>query len=194
MCLGNHEEARTFLRQSLDLAAAIGNTRAVVATGLNLADAHRYTGDVQTANALYRSALSTARSQHPELVDFALQPTGKHGDGARRPRECPRPSPGGAAAADRQGGRRVGRVHAGSTRPGGTADRPGRRIGGRRRGAAPLERLLDLMVPVPHHCPDAGPVGCIGDRHGFRPDQPVLRHSGLPSAVLVSAPKHWARR
>ncbi|MBV6700113.1 tetratricopeptide repeat protein [Kitasatospora aureofaciens] len=78
MCLGHHEEARTFLRQSLDLAAAIGNTRAVVATGLNLGDAHRYAGDVQTADALYRSALNTARSQHPELVDFALQHTGKH--------------------------------------------------------------------------------------------------------------------
>ncbi|MFB7907731.1 hypothetical protein ACFC1T_14965 [Kitasatospora sp. NPDC056076] len=52
--------------------------RAVVATGLNLGDAHRYAGDVQTADALYRSALNTARSRHPELVDFALQHTGKH--------------------------------------------------------------------------------------------------------------------
>ncbi|MFJ9691536.1 tetratricopeptide repeat protein [Kitasatospora sp. NPDC101183] len=78
MCLGNHEEARTILRQSLDLAAALGNTRAVVATGLNLGDAHRYAGDVQTADALYRSALDAARSRHPELVDFALQHTGKH--------------------------------------------------------------------------------------------------------------------
>ncbi|MFH8381895.1 tetratricopeptide repeat protein [Kitasatospora sp. NPDC018058] len=78
MCLGNHEEARAILRQSLDLAAAIGNTRAVVATGLNLGDAHRYAGDVRTADALYRSALNTARNQHPELVDFALQHTGKH--------------------------------------------------------------------------------------------------------------------
>ncbi|MFF4816084.1 hypothetical protein ACFY2K_16015 [Kitasatospora sp. NPDC001309] len=78
MCLGHHEEARAFLRQSIDLAAAIGNTRAVVATGLNLGDAHRYAGDVQTADALYLSALNTARSRHPELVDFALQHTGKH--------------------------------------------------------------------------------------------------------------------
>ncbi|MFD7586172.1 hypothetical protein ACFV84_12230 [Kitasatospora sp. NPDC059811] len=78
MCLGHHAEARTFLRQSLDLAAAIGNTRAVVATGLNLGDAHRYAGAVQAADALYRSALNTARSQHPELLDFALQHTGKH--------------------------------------------------------------------------------------------------------------------
>ncbi|MFF7991603.1 hypothetical protein ACFZDG_17635 [Kitasatospora xanthocidica] len=78
MCLGHHEKAHAFLRQSLDLAAAMGNTRAVVATGLNLADAHRYAGDVQTADALYRSALNTARSRHPELVDFALQHTGKH--------------------------------------------------------------------------------------------------------------------
>ncbi|MFF2659588.1 tetratricopeptide repeat protein [Kitasatospora sp. NPDC058032] len=78
MCLGHHDEARMFLRQSLDLAEASGNTRAVVATGLNLGDAHRYAGDVQTADALYRSALNTARSRHPELVDFALQHTGKH--------------------------------------------------------------------------------------------------------------------
>ncbi|KJY28156.1 tetratricopeptide repeat protein [Streptomyces sp. NRRL S-495] len=78
MCLGHHEDARTFLRQSLDLATAIGSTGAVVATGLNLADAHRYAGDVQAADALYRSALNTARSRHPELLDFALQHTGKH--------------------------------------------------------------------------------------------------------------------
>ncbi|MEU9046823.1 MULTISPECIES: tetratricopeptide repeat protein [unclassified Kitasatospora] len=78
MCLGRHAEARAFLRQSLDLAAAIGNTQALVATGLNLGDAHRYAGDLQKADALYRSALNTARSRHPELVDFALQHTGKH--------------------------------------------------------------------------------------------------------------------
>nr|WP_223242715.1 tetratricopeptide repeat protein [Streptomyces sp. CBMA123] len=78
LSLGNHDEARAFLRQSLDLAAGLGNSRAVVATGLNLADAHRYSGDTQTADALYRSALNTARHQHPELVDFALQHTGKH--------------------------------------------------------------------------------------------------------------------
>ncbi len=78
MSLGNHEEALTLLQQSLDLAAAIGNAHAVVATGLNLGDAHRYAGDRRTADALYRSALNTARSQHPELVDFALQHTGKH--------------------------------------------------------------------------------------------------------------------
>ncbi|WP_031066954.1 tetratricopeptide repeat protein [Streptomyces sp. NRRL WC-3742] len=78
LSLGYYDEARTVLRQSLDLAAAIGNSRAVVATGLNLGDAHRYAGDMQAADALYRSALDTARNQHPELVDFALQHTGKH--------------------------------------------------------------------------------------------------------------------
>ncbi|MFJ8476239.1 tetratricopeptide repeat protein [Kitasatospora sp. NPDC094011] len=78
MCLGNHDEARAFLRQSLDLAVAAGSTRAVVATGLNLGDAHRYAGDAQAADALYRGALNTARSQCPELLDFALQHTGKH--------------------------------------------------------------------------------------------------------------------
>ncbi|WP_043475204.1 tetratricopeptide repeat protein [Kitasatospora sp. MBT66] len=78
MCLDHHDEARAHLQQALDLAAAIGNTRAVVTTGINLADAHRYAGDVQTADALYRSALSTARGRYPELLDFALQHTGKH--------------------------------------------------------------------------------------------------------------------
>ncbi|MFF2951391.1 tetratricopeptide repeat protein [Kitasatospora sp. NPDC057965] len=78
MSLGHHDEAREFLRQSLDLAASTGNTRAVVATSLNLGDAHRYAGDVQAADALYRSALTTARSRHPELLDYALQHTGKH--------------------------------------------------------------------------------------------------------------------
>ncbi|MFJ8434703.1 tetratricopeptide repeat protein [Kitasatospora sp. NPDC094019] len=78
MCLGHHDEARTLLQQSLDLAVTLGNTQAVVATGLNLADAHRYAGDLQSADTLYRSALGTARSQCPALVDFALQHTGKH--------------------------------------------------------------------------------------------------------------------
>ncbi|MFB8202859.1 tetratricopeptide repeat protein [Kitasatospora purpeofusca] len=78
MSMGHHDEALTFLRQSFDIAARTGNTRAVVATGLNLADAHRYAGDARSADALYRSALNTARNQHPELVDYALQHTGKH--------------------------------------------------------------------------------------------------------------------
>lgn len=78
MVLGDHDEAHAFLRQSLDLAAAAGNTRAVIATRLNLADAHRYDGDTATAGELYRSALDTARTQAPELVDFALQHLAKH--------------------------------------------------------------------------------------------------------------------
>ncbi|MFJ3219580.1 tetratricopeptide repeat protein [Kitasatospora sp. NPDC086801] len=77
LSLGNYDDARTFLRQSLDLAATLSNTHAVVATGLNLGDAHRYAGDLRDADALYRSALGTARQQHPELVDYALQHTGK---------------------------------------------------------------------------------------------------------------------
>ncbi|MFD4757439.1 tetratricopeptide repeat protein [Streptomyces sp. NPDC058439] len=76
--LGNHHDARAFLRQALDLATAGGNTRAVIATELNLGDAYRYGGDMETADALYRGALDAARSQHPELVDFALQHFGKH--------------------------------------------------------------------------------------------------------------------
>ncbi|WP_327258200.1 hypothetical protein [Streptomyces sp. NBC_01244] len=78
MSLGHPDDARVFLRRALDLAEASGNTRAVIATELNLGDAYRYTGEVETADVLYRSALDSARGQHPELVDFALQHLGKH--------------------------------------------------------------------------------------------------------------------
>ncbi|MCX5199316.1 tetratricopeptide repeat protein [Streptomyces sp. NBC_00249] len=78
LSLGHHDEARTFLRRALDLAAASGNTRAVIATELNLADAYRYAGAAETADGLYRKALDAAQNQHPELADFALQHLGKH--------------------------------------------------------------------------------------------------------------------
>ncbi|WP_395297244.1 tetratricopeptide repeat protein [Kitasatospora hibisci] len=76
--LGDPQDAHPFLRQALDLATASDNSRAVIATELNLGDAHRYTGEVDIADALYRGALDAARSRHPELVDFALQHFGKH--------------------------------------------------------------------------------------------------------------------
>ncbi|MGW4693248.1 tetratricopeptide repeat protein [Kitasatospora cineracea] len=76
--LGNHDEARTFLRWSLELAITSGNVRAIVATELNFGDAHRYAGDIETAETFYRSAMDTARGQCPELLDFALQHFGKH--------------------------------------------------------------------------------------------------------------------
>ncbi|MGG8410348.1 tetratricopeptide repeat protein [Streptomyces sp. 12297] len=78
LSLGHHDEARAFLRRALDLAEASGNSRAVIATELNLADAYRYAGEAQNADVLYRRALDGARGQHPELVDFALQHLGKH--------------------------------------------------------------------------------------------------------------------
>ncbi|MFJ5634682.1 tetratricopeptide repeat protein [Streptomyces goshikiensis] len=76
--LGRHDDARVFLRQALDLAEANGNSRAVIATQLNLGDAYRYGGEAENADAFYRRALDGARGQHPELVDFALQHLGKH--------------------------------------------------------------------------------------------------------------------
>ncbi|MFJ2777380.1 tetratricopeptide repeat protein [Kitasatospora sp. NPDC087315] len=76
--LGDYHDARAFLCQALDLATASGNIRAVIATELNLGDAYRYAGEAETADVLYRKALNTARSRHPELVDFALQHFGKH--------------------------------------------------------------------------------------------------------------------
>ncbi|WP_285732965.1 tetratricopeptide repeat protein [Kitasatospora phosalacinea] len=78
LVLGNHDEARAFLRRALELAVADGDARAVVATGVNSGDAHRYAGDLPAADACYRSALDTARSACPELLDFALQHFGKH--------------------------------------------------------------------------------------------------------------------
>ncbi|WP_331747218.1 tetratricopeptide repeat protein (plasmid) [Streptomyces sp. NBC_00853] len=78
LSLGHHDDARVFLRQALDLAEASGNSRAVIATELNLADAYRYVGEAQNAEGFYRRALEGARSKHPELVDFALQHLGKH--------------------------------------------------------------------------------------------------------------------
>ncbi|MFJ9523694.1 tetratricopeptide repeat protein [Kitasatospora sp. NPDC101801] len=76
--LGDPHGALPFLRQSLGLAAAADNTPAVLATILNLGDAHRYAGEPETADALYRRALDTARREQPELTDFALQHYGKH--------------------------------------------------------------------------------------------------------------------
>ena len=78
MVLGDHRNARTFLQQALDLAAASGNDHAVIVTQLNLADSYRYGCDGETASVLYRKALDTARSRRPELVDFALQHLAKH--------------------------------------------------------------------------------------------------------------------
>ncbi|WP_079248626.1 tetratricopeptide repeat protein [Streptomyces sp. MJM1172] len=78
MALGDHDDALVFLQQALDLATASGNTRAVIATELNLGDAYRYAGEAETAEMLYRRALEGARGQHPELVDFDLQHLGKH--------------------------------------------------------------------------------------------------------------------
>lgn len=78
LSLGDYDGARTFLRQALDLAVAGGDTRAVIATELNLGDAYRYASEPETAGAIYRSALDTARAEHPDLVDFALQHLGKH--------------------------------------------------------------------------------------------------------------------
>ncbi|MFD8979013.1 tetratricopeptide repeat protein [Streptomyces sp. NPDC059564] len=78
MTLGDYDNALVFLRQALDLATASGNTGAVIATELNLGDAYRYAGETEPADGLYRRALESARNQHPELVDFALQHLGKH--------------------------------------------------------------------------------------------------------------------
>ncbi|MFC9296945.1 tetratricopeptide repeat protein [Streptomyces sp. NPDC057011] len=78
LVLGEHQDARAFLHQALDMATASGSTRAAIATQLNLGDAYRYAGAAETADALYREALDAAQEQHPDLVDFALQHFGKH--------------------------------------------------------------------------------------------------------------------
>lgn len=78
LSLGDYDDARVYLRRALDLATASGNTRAVIAIELNLADAYRYAGEAENADVLCRSALDSTRGGHPELVDFALQHPGKH--------------------------------------------------------------------------------------------------------------------
>ncbi|GAA1728121.1 tetratricopeptide repeat protein [Nonomuraea bangladeshensis] len=74
LVLGEHGEAIRHLHRALDLADSGGRR---IAASINLADAHRYSGDAATAESLCREALAVARREAPELTGFALQHLGK---------------------------------------------------------------------------------------------------------------------
>ncbi|MFF4392872.1 tetratricopeptide repeat protein [Streptomyces sp. NPDC001552] len=190
LSLGHHDDARVFLRQALDLAEASGDSRAVIATELNLADAYRYAGEADNADVLYRRALDGARGQHPELVDFALQHLGKHlmEQGSLTPARAHlrealrlRTAKGDAGL---QGRRRADRIHPGRSRPRRTADQPRKRRYGRVRGwrgrSGTVEQAMDLMAPIPHHGPD---VGSAGGRVSSSPGRRTRSHRARAGAA-----------
>lgn len=85
LVLGEHGDAIGHLERALDLADTSGRR---IAASVNLADAHRYSGDPAASEALCRTALSLARREAPELVSFALQHLGKTLAEAGRVREA----------------------------------------------------------------------------------------------------------
>ena len=74
IALGRYDAARDLLVRARELADT--QTR-LIAVEINLADAHRYAGDLVEAERLCRRALATARSDSPDLIDFAAQHLGK---------------------------------------------------------------------------------------------------------------------
>ncbi|MFD0557557.1 tetratricopeptide repeat protein [Stackebrandtia endophytica] len=74
VALGRYDAARDLLNRARELADT--QTR-VIAVDINLADAHRYDGDLVEAERLCRRALAAARSDSPDLIDFASQHLGK---------------------------------------------------------------------------------------------------------------------
>ncbi|WP_327388190.1 tetratricopeptide repeat protein [Streptomyces sp. NBC_01207] len=184
LSLGHHDDARVFLRQALDLAEASGNSRAVIATELNLADAYRYAGEADNADVLYRRALDGARGQHPELVDFALQHLGKHlmEQGSLTParahlREALRlRTAKGDAGLIESTQAAVDRVellisHA-SARTAASED------GGAE--AAQWSRRWTSWAPIPHHGPD---VGSVGGRVSSSPGRRTRSHRARAGAA-----------
>ncbi|MCD0442915.1 tetratricopeptide repeat protein [Glycomyces sp. A-F 0318] len=82
IALGDYGRAQRVLRDALDRAAT---PRERVAALVNLGDAHRYPGDLETAEPLYQQAVEIARAEAPGTLHFALQHYGKHLVDARRP-------------------------------------------------------------------------------------------------------------
>lgn len=70
--LGEYGEAVSHLERALLLAES---PAALTAVRINLADAHRYAGDLDRAEPLYLEALAIAP---PDMRDFALQHLAKH--------------------------------------------------------------------------------------------------------------------
>jgi tetratricopeptide (TPR) repeat protein len=82
IALGDHAEAQRVLSAAVDRAETPHQR---VAALVNLADAHRYAGDLATAEPLYEDAIEIARAECPNTLHFALQHFGKHLIDARRP-------------------------------------------------------------------------------------------------------------
>ncbi|MFI6319442.1 tetratricopeptide repeat protein [Nonomuraea sp. NPDC050556] len=74
LLLGEYEAAKKRLSQALELAE---NDRMRLAAMVNLADAHRYSGDAGTSEELLREALELARGAVGDMVSFPLQHLGK---------------------------------------------------------------------------------------------------------------------
>ncbi|HLU28334.1 MAG TPA: tetratricopeptide repeat protein [Glycomyces sp.] len=83
VALGDHRNARAVLSRALDMATT---PRQTVATLINLGDAHRYDGDLVSAEPNYTRAIETAKSSCPEVLHFAMQHYGKHLMEARKPK------------------------------------------------------------------------------------------------------------
>jgi tetratricopeptide (TPR) repeat protein len=78
IALGEYDDAISALERAVTIAVRLGDTRAQVAARINLGDAHRYAGHRDHAAEQYTRALELARTQVPDLVDFAQQHLGKH--------------------------------------------------------------------------------------------------------------------
>ncbi|MFC4059151.1 tetratricopeptide repeat protein [Planomonospora corallina] len=74
LVLGEYGDAIHHLGRALDLAETSGMR---IAASINLADAHRYSGDAATSEAICREMLALAREEVPEMVYFPLQHLGK---------------------------------------------------------------------------------------------------------------------
>lgn len=82
IALGDFAQARRILADALDRAETPHQR---VAALVNLGDAHRYPGELASAEPLYERAIEIAQAECPNTLHFALQHFGKHLIDARRP-------------------------------------------------------------------------------------------------------------
>ncbi|WP_100444035.1 tetratricopeptide repeat protein [Glycomyces xiaoerkulensis] len=85
IAVGEYPRAQRILDRALSRA---DSPRQSVAALINLADAHRYAGDLAGAEPKYTEAIEQARTACPDLLHFALQHYGKHLLDARRPKRA----------------------------------------------------------------------------------------------------------
>ncbi|HIW64055.1 MAG TPA: hypothetical protein H9881_16490 [Candidatus Stackebrandtia excrementipullorum] len=72
--LGEYDRAFHLFERARELADSDGRH---LVLDMNIADAHRYSGDPSKSERMLRDALNRARRSHPEMVSFALQHLGK---------------------------------------------------------------------------------------------------------------------